>query len=276
MLMILEIFLFGLIEGITEWLPISSTGHMILLDAFLHPSLRPEFWNIFLYVIQFGAILAVVTIYFKKLNPLDWTKTKEERKMTWYTWYKVLIGCLPAAVIGLLLNDYMEEHFQNWLVVSIALIVYGILFIIVENRNKTREVKIHNIQEMTIPQAIKIGLFQALSIVPGTSRSGSSILGATILGADRTLAADYSFFMSIPIMVGISILKIGKAVVIDGFSFTGTELFFLLYGMIVAYIISILTIKMFLTYIKGNDFKAFGWYRIGIGLVVILIFNLFL
>lgn len=274
MLAIIKIIIMGIVEGITEWLPISSTGHLILVEEFLAMDLRPEFWNIFVYVIQLGAILAVVWIYFDRLNPFSSHKDAHQKRTTWETWFKVVIGCVPAGVIGLSLNDYVESHFQNWLVVALALILYGIAFILVENRNQGRTAPIQNIQDLTYTKAFQIGLFQALSVIPGTSRSGSSILGATILGTSRPLAADFSFFMSIPIMFGMTVLKLGKAF-LKGFHFTGAELGLLILGMVVAYIVSILTIRFLLHYIQKNDFKVFGWYRIGLGLVVVLYFAFF-
>ncbi|MER1991994.1 MAG: undecaprenyl-diphosphate phosphatase [Aerococcus urinaeequi] len=274
MLDTLKVILFGIVEGITEWLPISSTGHMILLEEFITLNVRREFWDIFLVVIQLGAILAVVWINFNQLNPFAPSKSKSEKEETWTTWFKVAVGCLPAAIAGLLLDSWMEANLMNWFVVSVTLIVYGIWFIWIENRNKNKQVKINSMAEMTYMDAFKIGLFQVLSLVPGTSRSGSTILGATIVGTSRPLAANFSFFMSIPIMFGASALKLVKAF-LDGFVFTGTEIWLLLVGMVVAFVISVLTIKLFLKYIKANDFKVFGWYRIVLGIVVILYFLLF-
>lgn len=274
MLEILKVIIFGIVEGITEWLPISSTGHMILVEEFISLDVRPEFWNIFLVVIQLGAILAVVLIYFHRLNPFAPSKSKAEKDETWMTWFKVIVGCVPAGLLGLFLNDWMEMHLMNWFVVAIALIVYGVGFIWVENRNKNRETQITSMAEMSYKQAFQIGLFQALSLVPGTSRSGSTILGATILGTSRSVAADFSFFMSIPVMVGASGLKLIKAFA-GGFRFTSFEFILLAVGMIVAFLVSILAIKFLLRYIQTNDFKAFGWYRIGLGIVVILYFLIF-
>ncbi|KAA9301753.1 MULTISPECIES: undecaprenyl-diphosphate phosphatase [Aerococcus] len=271
MLELLKIILIGLIEGITEWLPISSTGHMILVEEFVQLQVRPEFWDIFIVVIQLGAILAVIWIYFNRLNPFSPQKTKKEKQETWETWFKVAVGCIPAAVLGLLIDDWMEAHLMNWLVVALALIIYGIAFILVENYNKTRRSQVNSMQELTYRRAFEIGLFQCLSLVPGTSRSGSSILGATILGTSRPVAADFSFFMSIPIMFGASFLKLVKAF-FEGFRFTGTELGYLAVGMVVAFLVSVITIKLLLRYIQSNDFKPFGWYRIVLGLIVIIYF----
>lgn len=270
---IFKVIIFGIVEGITEWLPISSTGHMILLEEFISLNVRPEFWNIFLVVIQLGAIIAVIIIYFNRLNPFSPSKTSAEKKETWLTWFKVVIGCIPAIILGLFLNDWMEKTLMNWFIVALALIIYGIAFIWVEKRNENQQPVVTSMSAMTYQQAFKIGLFQALSLVPGTSRSGSTILGATILGTSRSVAADFSFFMSIPIMIGASALKLLSAFMND-FRFTGYEFTLLAIGMIVAFFVSIVTIKFLLRYIQRNDFKAFGWYRIGLGIIVILYFLL--
>ncbi|PMC79515.1 undecaprenyl-diphosphatase [Aerococcus viridans] len=274
MLDTLKVILLGIVEGITEWLPISSTGHMILLEEFITLNVRREFWDIFLVVIQVGAILAVVWLNFNQLNPFAPSKSKAEKEETWMTWFKVFVGCLPAVIAGLLLDSWMEAHLMTWSVVAITLIVYGIWFIWIENRNQNKQVKIDTMTDLSYMDAFKIGLFQVLSLVPGTSRSGSTILGATIVGTSRPLAANFSFFMSIPIMFGASALKLIKAF-LNGFVFTGTEIWLLLVGMVVAFIISVLTIKLFLKYIKRNDFKVFGWYRIALGIIVFLYFLLF-
>lgn len=253
----------GIVEGITEWLPISSTGHMILVNEFIHNSDTFTASDLYLYVIQLGAILAVVTLYFKKLNPFALSKSPEEKLETWQMWFKVIAACLPAAVIGLVLNDYMEQ-FENWRVVSATLIIYGILFIVVEKYIKGDKLK--DINSLTYKTAILIGLFQVLSIVPGTSRSGATILGAIILGCSREIAAEFSFFLAIPVMFGVSFLKI---VTYDG-ALTGTNIAVLLVGMVVAYIVSMLSIKFLVSYVKKHDFTAFGWYRIVIGIIVII------
>lgn len=268
---ILKAILLGIVEGITEWLPISSTGHMILVEEFIQLKMSKEFIEMFLYVIQLGAILAVVVIYFHKLNPFSPTKTKEEKIQTWDIWKKVFVGCLPAAVIGLPLNDWADENLLNATVVAIALIVYGILFIVIENRHKGKDFQVTNFKELTYKKAFQIGLFQALSIIPGTSRSGSSILGGMVLGTSRFVATEFSFFMSIPIMFGISFLKIIKF----GFNFSGLELVVLITGMVTAFLVSILAIKFLLDYLKRNDFKAFGWYRIVLGAIVLIYFLIF-
>jgi undecaprenyl-diphosphatase len=268
---IIKAIILGIVEGITEWLPISSTGHMILVDEFIRLNLTQEFKDMFLYVIQLGAILAVIVLYFHKLNPFSPTKTKAEKTQTWDIWKKVVVGCLPAAVIGLPLNDWADKHLLNATVVAIALIVYGILFIVVENRNKDKDPHVKDFSDLTYKMAFQIGLFQALSIIPGTSRSGSSILGSMVLGTSRFIATEFSFFMSIPIMFGISFLKIIKF----GFHFSGLEAAVLLSGMITAFIVSVLAIKFLIGYLKRNDFKAFGWYRIVLGAIVLIYFFIF-
>ena len=265
---ILKAIILGIVEGITEWLPISSTGHMILVEEFIQLDLSQAFKEMFFYVIQLGAILAVVVIYFHKLNPFSPSKTKEERTQTWDIWKKVVIGCIPAAVIGLPLNDWADENLLNATVVALALIIYGILFIVIENRHKDREPSITDFSELTYMKAFQIGLFQALSIIPGTSRSGSSILGSIVLGTSRFIATEFSFFMSIPIMFGISFLKIIKF----GFDFSGLEFAVLLSGMLTAFLVSIVAIKFLIGYLKRNDFKAFGWYRIILGAIVLIYF----
>ena len=265
---ILKAIILGIVEGITEWLPISSTGHMILVEQFIQLNLSQAFKEMFFYVIQLGAILAVVVIYFHKLNPFSPSKTKAEKNQTWDIWKKVIIGCIPAGVIGLPLNDWADENLLNATVVALALIIYGILFIVIENRHKDREPSITDFSQLTYMKAFQIGLFQALSIIPGTSRSGSSILGSIVLGTSRFIATEFSFFMSIPIMFGISFLKIIKF----GFNFTGLEFAVLLSGMLTAFLVSIVAIKFLIGYLKRNDFKAFGWYRIVLGAIVLIYF----
>ena len=265
---ILKAIILGIVEGITEWLPISSTGHMILVEEFIQLNLSQAFKEMFFYVIQLGAILAVVVIYFHKLNPFSPNKTKAEKNQTWDIWKKVIIGCIPAGVIGLPLNDWADENLLNATVVALALIIYGILFIVIENRHKDREPSITDFSQLTYMKAFQIGLFQALSIIPGTSRSGSSILGSIVLGTSRFIATEFSFFKSIPIMFGISFLKIIKF----GFNFTGLEFAVLLSGMLTAFLVSIVAIKFLIGYLKRNDFKAFGWYRIVLGAIVLIYF----
>ncbi|MDD5980000.1 MAG: undecaprenyl-diphosphate phosphatase [bacterium] len=268
---ILKVIFLGLVEGITEWLPISSTGHMILVDEFLKLNVSKSFMDVFLYVIQLGAILAVVVLYFNKLNPLSLKKSKEEKKNTWSLWFKVIVACIPAAVFGLLLDDLVDKYFYNYVVVAIMLVVYGILFIIIENKSKNKSYKINSLNELTYKTAFSIGLFQVLSIIPGTSRSGATILGARLIGTKRDVAAEFTFFLAIPVMFGVSLLKILKF----GFVFTSSELIILLVGMVVAFITSIFVIKFLVSYVKKHDFKVFGYYRIVLGIIVLLYFLIF-
>jgi len=268
--LIKAIFL-GIVEGITEWLPISSTGHMILVEEFIQLNASDAFKEMFFVVIQLGAILAVVMLYFHKLNPFSPKKTAQEKKDTMAIWYKVVVGVLPAAVIGLLFDDWLNDHFYNYQTVAVMLIVYGILFIVIENRNKARKPKIGSFADLSYRTAFLIGMFQVLSLIPGTSRSGATILGGIILGSSRAIAAEFSFFLSIPVMFGASALKLAKF----GFAFKSTELALLLTGMIVAFVVSVLAIRFLMNYIQTNDFKAFGWYRIVLGLLVIGYFVFF-
>lgn len=261
----LKVLILGIVEGITEWLPISSTGHMILVNEFINNTGTFTASDLFIYVIQLGAILAVVTLYFNKLNPFAPSKSAEEKNDTWQMWFKVIAACVPAGVIGLLFNDYME-HFETWEVVSAMLIVYGAAFIVVENLKK--RVKVDSIKNMSYKTAMLIGLFQVLSIIPGTSRSGSTILGATMIGCSREVASEFSFFLAIPVMFGVSILKIVK----NGLLMTGGEVALLLSGMLIAYLVSLFAIKFLMRYIKKHDFKAFGYYRIILGIAVIAYF----
>lgn len=270
MIEILKAIILGIVEGITEWLPISSTGHMILVEEFIQLNTSAQYKEMFFVVIQLGAILAVVTLYFNKLNPFAPSKTSAEKKQTMEIWYKVVVGVIPAAVLGLLLDDWLNEHFYNYLVVAIMLIVYGVLFIIIENKNKGKESTIHSFQDLTYRTAFIIGLFQCLSLIPGTSRSGATILGAIIMGTSRFVAAEYSFFLSIPVMFGASALKLSKF----GWTFTNLEIAILVTGMVVAYLVSVVAIKFLMRYIQNNDFKAFGWYRIILGAIVIGYFAL--
>jgi len=258
--------LLGIIEGITEWLPISSTGHMILFNELTNTTSGFFTTDVFLYVIQLGAILAIVTLYFKKLNPFALSKSKQEKLDTWNMWFKVIVACIPAAVIGLLLNDFME-NFENWYVISATLIIYGILFILIERKNKTA--KVDNLNQLSYKTAIFIGLFQVLSIIPGTSRSGSTILGAMLLGCSRNLSAEFSFFLAIPVMFGVSFLKL----VTNDYIMTGNEWIILILAMVVAYIVSMLAVKFLTNYVKKHDFKVFGYYRIILGIIVILYFG---
>ena len=258
-----SIFL-GIIEGITEWLPVSSTGHLILVNEFMNNSGSFLASDLYIYVIQLGAILAVVTHFFHKLNPFSLKKTDIERKDTWNMWFKVIVACIPAAVIGLLLNDYMEQ-FENWWVVSLTLIIYGIAFIVIEKLNK--KISITDMNNMSYKTALLIGMFQVLSIIPGTSRSGSTILGGMLLGCSRELAAEFSFFLAIPVMFGVSVLKI---VSYDGIINWGL----LITGMVVSYLVSMVAIKFLMNYVRNHTFSLFGWYRIILAAVVIGYFSL--
>ncbi len=268
---LIKIIILGILEGITEWLPISSTGHMILLDEFIKLDASGAFKEMFLVVIQLGAIMAVVFLYFQKLNPFSAKKSKEEKQLTWQIWYKVMVGALPAAILGFFFDDFLDEHFYNFQTVSIMLIVYGVLFILVENLNRNKTAKITSFNDLTYKTAFYIGLFQVLSLIPGTSRSGATILGSILLGSSRFIAAEFSFFMSIPIMIGASGLKLVKF----GFDFTQKEILILIIGMSVAFVVSLLTIRFLMGYIKNKDFKVFGWYRIILGILVLGYFLFF-
>ena len=265
LLELLKSLILGVVEGITEWLPISSTGHMILVNEFIgNDGFTAS--DLYLYVIQLGAILAVVTLYFHKLNPFSPKKTKAERADTWQMWFKVIVACVPAGVIGLAFNDLMDT-FENWYVVSATLILYGIAFLFVEKQN--RKTTTTTIRGLSYKTALLIGAFQVLSIIPGTSRSGSTILGAMILGCSRAVAAEFSFFLAIPVMFGVSFLKI----VTNDVALTGGDIAALVLGMVVAYGVSLASIRFLMDYVKKHDFKSFGVYRIVLGLVVIAYFG---
>ncbi|MBR6524237.1 MAG: undecaprenyl-diphosphate phosphatase [Clostridia bacterium] len=258
---ILKSIILGIVEGITEWLPISSTGHMILVNEFIGNTGFTSS-DLYLYVIQLGAIMAVVTLYFKKLNPFALSKSVQEKSDTWQMWFKVIVACLPAAVIGLLLNDFME-HFENWFVVSVMLVVYGIAFLFVERKDK--KATITDINSMSYKTAVLIGMFQVLSIIPGTSRSGATILGAMLIGCSRGVAAEFSFFLAIPVMVGVSFLKI----ITTDQILNAQNITVLITGMAVAYAVSMAAIKFLVDFVKKHDFKSFGWYRIVLGVVIL-------
>ncbi|MGL4606251.1 MAG: undecaprenyl-diphosphate phosphatase [Eubacteriaceae bacterium] len=269
---ILKAIILGVVEGITEWLPISSTGHMILVDEFLKLNMTPEFLEMFFVVIQLGAILAVVLLYWRKLLPF----TKKENKIlikshTLELWGKILVACIPAAVIGLLFDKIINALFYNYITVALMLILYGVLFIVIENRKKGVVPEIRSLSQITYKTALFIGIFQVLSLIPGTSRSGATIIGGILVGASRTVAAEFTFFLAIPIMFGASLLKLVKF----GFGFTGFEVVILLVGMITAFITSVFAIRFLMTYIKKHDFKVFGWYRIILGIIVVLYFIFF-
>ena len=265
---ILKTILIGIVEGITEWLPVSSTGHMILLEEFIKVNMTEEFMEMFNVVIQLGAILAVVVLFFPKLWPFTTKKKGWIKKDTWMMWFKVIVAVLPAAVLGILFDDVLDEMFYNFQTVAITLIVYGVLFIVVENWNRGRRPRIRSIKDMTFQTAFFIGMFQVLSLIPGTSRSGATILGAIILGCSRYIAAEFSFFLAIPVMFGASLLKMLKF----GWTMNGAEITILLVGMVTAFIVSMVSIKFLMGYVKKHDFKFFGYYRIVLGIIVLAYF----
>lgn len=268
---ILKAILFGIVEGITEWLPISSTGHMILLNEFVTLDVSPEFLEMFLVVIQLGAILAVVMLFWDKIFPFHFKEKPVIQKEIFVLWFKILVACVPAAVIGLAFDDVFDALFYNPWCVAIALIAFGIAFIVIENRNKNASPKITEVGQITYQTAFMIGVFQLLAAVfPGTSRSGATIVGALLIGVSRTVAAEFTFFLAIPVMLGASLLKVVKF----GFHFTSGEAVILLTGMIVAFLVSVIVIRFLMGYIKKHDFKVFGWYRIILGAIVLLYFVL--
>lgn len=268
MLDVFKAIILGIIEGITEFLPISSTGHLYLANEFIKLQESPAFINMFMVVIQLGAILAVVVIYFHKLNPFSPHKTVLERRQTWILWGKVLLAVMPSIIIGLPLNDFMDEHFNTWPVIAATLLIYGVLFIIIENYNQTKTPRLTDLNKLPYSIALAIGAFQVLSLIPGTSRSGATILGAILIGTSRYVATEFSFFLAIPTMFGASLLKLLKFFM-HGNVFTGLQSFVLLVGTVVSFIVAYAAIKFLLDYIKRNDFKAFGWYRIVLALIVI-------
>ncbi len=269
---ILKAILFGIVEGITEWLPISSTGHMILLNEFVTLNVSDDFWEMFLVVIQLGAILAVVLLYWNKIFPFHFKEKPVVQKDIFVLWFKILVACIPAAVIGLAFDDVFDALFYNPWCVAIALIVFGIAFIVIENRNKGAKPRINELDQISYKTALIIGLFQLIAAVfPGTSRSGATIVGALLIGVSRTVAAEFTFFLAIPVMLGASLLKLLKF----GFQFTGPEAVILLVGMIVAFVVSVVVIRFLMGYIKKHDFKVFGWYRIVLGIAVLAYFMAF-
>ncbi len=289
---LLKAALFGLVEGITEWLPISSTGHMLLLNEFVTLNVSKDFWDMFLVVIQLGAILAVCVLFFRQLNPFSRKKTPEERRGTWRLWAQVVLACAPAAIIGIPLDDWMEEHLGSPFVIAGALIVYGIAFIVIENMRSSaptgahfarkgsvgslgpdESARIQRVQDLDWKTAMGIGVFQILSIVPGTSRSGSTIIGGLLLGCSRVVAAEFTFYLAIPVMVGASGLRLAKYF-IKGNTFTTDQTAVLAVGCIVAFVVSLLAIRFLMNFVKRHDFKPFGWYRIVLGIAVIAYFLL--
>lgn len=290
----IKAFFFGIVEGITEWLPISSTGHMMLFNQFVQLDVSPAFYDTFLVVVQLGAIMAVIILYFNKLNPFSRKKTSQERRNTWGIWARVVVGTIPAGIVGFLLDDWMEEHIMNspnaYLVVSGTLIVYGIIFIVIERFNRKREAnlkaqekprgkharlpegaaedsifKVNSFEEMSFAKAFLIGIFQSLAVIPGTSRSGAIIIGSMVAGTSRTIATEFAFFLAIPIMFGWSLVKLVK----HGLAFSGAEWMLLGIGTVVSFVVSIFAIRFLVGYVKKNDFTAFGWYRIILGVLVI-------
>ena len=274
MIELLKAVLFGIVEGITEWLPVSSTGHLILLNEFVRLNVSEEFNSMFDVVIQLGAILAVIVLFFHKLNPFALSKSSAEKKQTWNLWFKVVAAIIPSGVVGVLFDDWMDAHLHNGIVVSIALIVYGIAFILVERRNQGKHLKaISDVHDIDYKTAILIGVFQCLSLVPGTSRSGSTILGAILIGVGRSAGAEFSFFMAIPTMLGASAIKLLKFM-LSGVAITGTEIGVLAVGSIVSFIVSMLVIKGLMEYVRKHTFSLFGVYRIVLGVIVLAYFLL--
>lgn len=267
---LLKVIILGIVEGITEWLPISSTGHLILADEFIKLNVSDAFMQMFMVVIQLGAIMAVVVLYFAKLWPFCINRKEKGimryvHKEKWILWFKIFVACIPTIVIALPFNDVIEEKFNNYAVVAVTLILYGVLFIIIENYNKKRKARYCSLEDLSFKTAFLIGVFQVLSVIPGTSRSGSTIIGGILVGTSRTVAAEFTFFLAIPVMFGASLLKLVKF----GVAFTQAEILILAVGMLTAFVVSILAIKFLMGYIKKHDFKAFGWYRIVLGLLVL-------
>ncbi len=267
----LKVIFLGIVEGVTEWLPISSTGHMLLVDEFLQLDASDSFKEMFFVVIQLGAILAVVLLFWKKMWPFRLGESKKTiviRKKVFSVWFKVVVACIPGAMVTLLFDKFIEAHLHTPFVIALALIVYGVLFIVIERLNKTRTPKIRKLSEIDYKTALLIGLFQVLSIIPGTSRSGATIIGALIIGVSRTAAAEFTFFLAVPVMFGLSFIKLIKF----GLAFTGTEIAILLVGSVTAFLVSLFVIKFLMSYIKKHDFRVFGWYRIALGIIVLIYF----
>ena len=268
---LLKAIVYGIVEGVTEWLPISSTGHMILLDEFMKMNVSEDFWNFFLVVIQLGAIMAVVLIYFRRIWPFNFNKQKGGliKMDIMCLWGKIIIACIPAAIVGVFLDDILEKYLYNAIVVALMLIIFGVGFIIVENRNKNTKARVNSLKELSIKDSLIIGVYQLIAAVfPGTSRSGATILGALSIGISRKVAAEFTFFLAIPVMFGASLLKLIKI----GFDFALNEYLILFFGMVTAFVVSVLVIRFLMSYIKKHDFKIFGYYRIFVGLIVVLYF----
>lgn len=262
---LIKVIIIGIIQGITEWLPISSTGHMILADELLRLNVSDAFMEMFRVVIQFGSILAVVVLYFHKLNPFAPSKSDVQKRQTWRIWFKVIVGIIPAGIVGVLFDDWLNDHLYNYVTVAVALIVYGVAFIVIEKIRKGKTPRVDSVGRLDYKTALGVGCFQTLSLIPGTSRSGSTILGAMILGMSREAAAEFSFFMAIPVMLGASLLKMLKF----GFSFTSSELIVLIVGVLTAFVVSVAAIKFLTGFIKKHSFAVFGWYRIILGAIVL-------
>jgi len=270
---ILKVIFLGIVEGITEWLPISSTGHMLLVDEFLHLNASDAFKEMFFVVIQLGAILAVVLLFWNKMWPFQFSNKRRSifRYDVWNMWFKVVVACIPGAIVTILFDDYIEAHFHTPLVIAATLIIYGVLFIVIENWNRGRRPRINRLRDITYSTALLIGLFQVLSIIPGTSRSGSTIIGALLLGVSRTAAAEFTFFLAVPVMFGLSALKLIKF----GLAFTASEVVILLVGCVVAFVVSVVVIRFLMDYIRRHDFAVFGLYRIVLGILVLMYFFVF-
>ena len=273
MLEFLKAIIFGIVEGITEWLPVSSTGHLILLDEFLKLDVSEAFYEMFQVVIQLGAILAVIVLFFHKLNPFSLKKDRKQKRRTWDLWFKVVAAVIPSAVIGLLLDDWMDEHLYNYVVVAVTLIVYGVAFLFLERGKKGKAAAIKNVNEIDYKTALLIGCFQCLSLIPGTSRSGSTILGAIILGVGRSAGAEFSFFLAVPTMLGASALKLLKFI-LDGATATGQEIGILIVGCVVSFLVSMIVIKKLMEYVRQHSFAVFGVYRIILGILVLGYFGI--
>ena len=266
----LKVVVMGLVEGFTEWLPISSTGHLILVEEIVNMNVSEDFMNVFRVVIQLGAILAVVVLYFRRLNPWDREKKEPQRRATWHLWFKIIVACLPAAVVGLLLDEFLDTYLMNPYVVAAMLIIYGILFIVLEKHNEYVDFPIKKVSQISYLNAFYIGLFQLLALIPGTSRSGATILGGILLGCSRTASAEFTFFLGIPVMFGASLLK----VIHYGLNFPAIEIFYLIAGMVIAFVVSMYSIKFLMGYVKRHDFRFFGYYRIILGIIVMVYFGL--
>ena len=266
----LKVVVMGLVEGFTEWLPISSTGHLILVEEIVNMNVSEDFMNVFRVVIQLGAILAVVVLYFRRLNPWDREKKEPQRRATWHLWFKIIVACLPAAVVGLLLDEFLDTYLMNPYVVAAMLIIYGILFIVLEKHNEYVDFPIKKVSQISYLNAFYIGLFQLLALIPGTSRSGATILGAMLLGCSRTASAEFTFFLGLPVLFGASLLK----VIHYGLNFPAIEIFYLIAGMVIAFVVSMYSIKFLMGYVKRHDFRFFGYYRIILGIIVMVYFGL--